>query len=241
LGLVLRKGIDQNLQKIKKDAIVRNLCTNKIILKIIKYMTPKDKDILRLYIPEKSIDEVCNLLTPFPVRVKIVRPRKRIHGSYRKPKTAFTPHLITVNSDLNPYTFLITLLHEIAHLQACINHKSLGHDEKWKNCFTALLKQFIFLDVFPNDVRCALENHIQNMKSSDFLDITLTKTLQKYDTETAVCQDLIPLEDVSQHTVFLFGNKKMEKQTLMRKYYLCKDLKTNKLYRCHPLMKVSLA
>jgi len=204
-------------------------------------MTSKDKDILCSYIPEKSIDAVCNLLTLFPVRVKIVRPRKRIHGSYRKPKTAGDTHLITVNNDLNPYIFLITFLHEIAHLQACMNYKSLRHDNKWKNCFAVLLKQFIALQVFPDDIQCALENHIQNMKSSDFLDISLTKTLQKYDTETVVYQDLIHLEDVSQHTVFLFGNKKMEKQTLIRKYYLCKDLKTNKLYRCHPLMKVSLA
>ena len=203
-------------------------------------MTPKDKDILRSYIPEKSIDAVCNMLTPFPVRVKIVRPRKRIHGSYRKPKTASKPHLITVNNDLNPYTFLITLLHEIAHLQACINHKSLGHDDKWKNCFAVLLKQFIFLAVFPDDVRCALENHIKNMKSSDFLDITLTKTLQKYDAASPVSQNLVLLEDVPKNAIFTFGNKKMEKQTLIRKYYLCKDLKNNKLYRCHPLMKVSL-
>jgi len=48
------------------------------------------------------------------------------------------------------------------------------------------------------------------------------------------------LEEIPEKAVFLFGNKKMEKQTLIRKYYLCKELKTNKLYRCHPLMKVNL-
>jgi len=40
--------------------------------------------------------------------------------------------------------------------------------------------------------------------------------------------------------MFVYGNKKMEKKALMRKYYLCRDLKTNRLYRCHPLMRVSL-
>ena len=202
--------------------------------------TQTDKDILRSYIPENAVEEVCNVLMPFSVQVKIVRPRKRIHGSYRKPKWAWNPHLITVNNDLNPYAFLITLLHEIAHLQACANHKFLGHGEKWKNCFALLLKQFIALNAFPEDVCFALEKHIQNMKSSDFMDVFLTKTLQKYDSKPLVFRDLTHLEDIPEHTVFLYGNKKMEKQTLIRKYYLCKDLKTNKLYRCHPLMEVSV-
>jgi hypothetical protein len=200
----------------------------------------KDKDILRSYIPEKSIDAVCDLLDLFPTRLKIVNPRKQIHGSYRKPKTKTDCHLITVNKDLNSYTFLITLLHEIAHLQAFVNHKLLGHDNVWKNCFAILLRQFISLNVFPNDIRSALEKHIQNIKSSDFLDISLTKTLQEYDKKSSLFQEAITLEEIPEKTVFLFGNKKMEKQTLIRKYYLCKELKTNKLYRCHPLMKVRL-
>ena len=204
-------------------------------------MTSKDRDILRSYIPENAVDEVCNIVDLYSVRVKIVRSRKRIHGSYRKPRNTANYHLITVNYDLNPYTFLITLLHEIAHLQACVNHKSLKHGNVWKNCFATLLKQFIVLGVFPDDVQYALEKHIQNMKSSDFLDVFLTKTLQKYDKIPLVSQGLIALEDVPEKTVFLFGDKKMEKQKLIRKYYLCKELKTNKLYRCHPLMRVSLA
>jgi hypothetical protein len=203
-------------------------------------MISTDKNILHSYIPKKSIGSVCDLLDLFPTRVKIVNPRKRIHGSYRKPKTKADCHLITVNKDLNPYTFLITLLHEIAHLQAYVNHKSLGHRGDWKNCFAALLKQFISLNIFPNDVQSALEKHIQNIKSSDFLDISLTKTLQEYDKKPFLFQETITLEDIPEKSVFLFGNKKMEKQSLIRKYYLCKELKTNKLYRCHPLMKVRL-
>jgi len=149
-------------------------------------------------------------------------------------------HIITINNDLNPYAFLITLLHEIAHLQAFVNHRSLEHGEKWKNCFTLLLKQFISLNVFPFDVQCALEKHTQKIKSSDFLDIFLTKTLQKYDKKSEISQNLIYLEDIPEDTVFFYGNKKMKKQTLIRKYYLCKELKTNRLYRCHPLMQISL-
>ena len=204
-------------------------------------MTLKDKDILRSYIPENAVEMTYNLIASYHVRVDIVRSRKRIHGSYRKPRNPVNYHLITVNYDLNPYAFLITLLHEFAHLQAWINHKSLEHGNAWKNCFATLLKQFIALNVFPDYVQYALEKHIQNVKSSDFLDVFLTKTLQKYDKNSFASQGLTALEDVPENTVFSFGNKKMEKQKLIRKYYLCKELKTNKLYRCHPLMQVSLA
>jgi hypothetical protein len=199
-----------------------------------------DKTILQSYIPVESVDEICNILALYPLKIKIVNPRKRIQGSYRRPRFSTECHIITINRDLNPYTFLITLLHEIAHMQAWVKNRTLRHGTDWKLCFTNLIKQFLSLNVFPEDIQCALKKHLQNIKSSEFLDIFLSKTLQKYDAEPSTAQNLIPLEDVPKNTVFLYGDKKMEKQSLMRKYYLCRDLKTNKLYRCHPLMKVSL-
>jgi hypothetical protein len=199
-----------------------------------------DKNILRSYLPENSVEAICNTLAPFGLKVKIVNPRKRIHGSYQRPKLPTDYHVITINRDLNPYTFLITFLHEIAHMQVWVKYKSTGHGQAWKICFTDLIKQFLSLNVFPDDIKYALEKHIQNIKSSDFLDIFLSKVLQKYDAKTIVTHDLICLEDVPENAVFLYGDKKMEKQALMRKYYLCRDIKTRKTYRCHPLMKVSL-
>jgi hypothetical protein len=199
-----------------------------------------DKNILQSYIPERSVDAICNILAPFRLKVKIVHPRKHIQGSYRRPKTSTDYHMITINRDLNPYTFLITLLHEIAHMQAWMGNKSVGHGQEWKICFMRLIKQFLSLDVFPNEIRYALEKHLQNIKSSDFLDIFLSKALQKYDVKPVISHDLMYLEDVPENTVFLYGDKKMKKQSLMRKYYLCRDIRTNKSYRCHPLMKVSL-
>jgi hypothetical protein len=199
-----------------------------------------DKTILQKYIPERAIDAICDILMTFPVKVKIVRPRKRLQGSYRRPNLSTYYHLITINNDLNPYAFLLTFLHEIAHMQAWVKNKSMGHGQDWKVCFISLIEQFLSLNVFPDDIQYALEKHLQNIKSSDIMDIFLSKTLQKYDTKAFTSPHLIILEDVPKNAVFLYGNKRMEKQALMRKYYLCKDLKTNKLYRCHPLMKVSL-
>ncbi len=203
-------------------------------------MTQSDNTLLLKYLPENSVDAICSLLSAYPVQLKITNPRKRIHGSYRKPKNKSGIHQITVNGDLNKYTFLLTLLHEIAHLHAWVNYKSFGHGDDWKNCFMQLVKQFLLLDVFPEDIKIALEKHLQNIKSSDFMDIFLTKTLQKHDNNNINCNNLISLEEIPENTVFLHDGKYMEKQKLLRKYYLCKDLKTKRMYRCHPLLKVEV-
>ena len=203
-------------------------------------MNTSDKSILSRYIPAVAVDEVFELLCMYPVQLKITNPRKRVHGSYRRPRHISDIHQITVNGDLNVYTFLLTLLHEIAHMNAWITNQSIGHDEKWKNCFSQLIKQFLMLNVFPKDITIALEQHIQNIKSSDFLDITLTKALQQYDKKPLDVQNGISLEDISENTVFLHDGKQMKKQKLLRKYYLCIDVKTKRLYRCHPLLKVDI-
>ena len=203
-------------------------------------MKQSDNDILLKYLPSNSVREVYSLLNVYPIQLKITNPRKRIHGSYRKPTHKLDIHQITVNGDLNKYTFLLTLLHEIAHLHAWVNYKSFGHGQDWKNCFTRLIKQFLLLDVFPEDIKTALERHLQNIKSSDFLDVHLTKTLQKYDKDDSDLQNIIHLEEIPENTVFLHDGKYMEKQKLLRKYYLCKDLKTKRMYRCHPLLEVEV-
>jgi hypothetical protein len=199
-----------------------------------------DKTVLQSYIPIEAVDTICAILAPYPLKLKIVNPRKRIHGSYRRPKFDTDYHLITINRDLNPYMFLIILLHEIAHMQTWLYRRLMKHGYMWRCYFKALLEQFLSLNVFPDDIHYALENHLQNITSSLYLDVYLSKILQKYDDKPFVDQNLMALEDVPKNTVFLYGNKKMEKQAFLRKYYLCKDLKTNRMYRCHPLMKVSL-
>jgi hypothetical protein len=204
-------------------------------------MLQSDKDILIRYIPPKAIDAVWELIMAMPVQIKIVNARKCVHGSYRRPLRHTSNHIITVNNNLNPYAFLITLLHEIAHMHACVKSSAIGHGKVWKNCFMALLRQFLALNVFPSDIQYALSQHLQNIKSSDSLDIYLTKILQKYDPQAAESPAFVFLEDFPENAVFLHGERLMEKKQLMRKYYVCRDIKTNKLYRCHPLLKVVLA
>ena len=195
--------------------------------------------VLVKYLPSKAVTDVFRLLDDGDIFVKIVPPRKTIHGSYRLP-SARRKHFITINNNLNPYMFLITLLHEIAHAHAYVNHKAKGHQKEWKTCFGQLLNQFMELDVFPDDIQLALKQHIRKIKYSDAVDINLTKILRKYDNNTNIDQNTIFLQEIPKNTVFLHNRITFRKETPLRKYILCKNLINNKMYRCHPLMMVSV-
>jgi hypothetical protein len=169
----------------------------------------------------------------------VVPPRKTLQGSYRLPTPRHRP-LITINSNLNPYAFLLTLLHEIAHAQAFKTYKTKGHQKEWKNCFKHLLTVFMEMDVFPADIQLALKQHLEKISYSDSTDIKLTKILRQYDNNAASDSKTIALYEIPKNTVFLHEGKIFQKGEPLRKYILCKNMTNKKMYRCHPLMKVSV-
>jgi len=196
------------------------------------------EQVLEKYLPPKALTDACRLLEDADVSLKIVPPRKTLHGSYRIP-TTYQKHFITINNNLNPYTFLITLLHEIAHAHAWTKHKAKGHQKEWKQCFKQLLNHFIQLDLFPAEIQTALKQHVEKIRYSDITDINLTKALRQYDNQTTNAKT-ISLHEIPRNTVFSHGRIIFHKGETLRKYILCKNLTNNKMYRCHPLMMVSV-
>ena len=86
------------------------------------------------YIPEKAIPFIQFLIDTHNFTLKIVNQRQTKHGDFRKlPNGRFQ---ITVNNNLNPYQFLLTLVHEIAHH---VTHQKFGivqaHGKEWKTVF----------------------------------------------------------------------------------------------------------
>ena len=70
---------------------------------------------LQDYLPPGTYEAVLDYLRQFRVHLTVARERKSILGDYRH-RTHQDNHRISVNGNLNPYSFLITLLHELAHL-----------------------------------------------------------------------------------------------------------------------------
>ena len=77
---------------------------------------------VRNHLPPSTWKYVSNLLLEYPVVVRVVPHRATKLGDYRPPRLDECCHRITVNDDLNIYAFLVTLLHELAHLRvaACM-------------------------------------------------------------------------------------------------------------------------
>ena len=64
------------------------------------------------YVPENSIKILKSWIEELDIDIKIITPRKTKLGDFRYSNGN---SLITINNNLNKYSFLITLTHEIAH------------------------------------------------------------------------------------------------------------------------------
>lgn len=191
---------------------------------------------IKKFVPEGFETIVANLIISYPVQFKIVNPRATKLGDYRPSRNGL-PHQITVNGDLNPYSFLITTIHEFAHLVNYIENgrKVTPHGEEWKNHFRKLLLPIIDTKLLPKDVEISLVNSLVKMKASSCSDIQLSRTLKKYDSANS---DHVLLESLSHSSYFTLKEKKFIKGELRRQRFICTDLLTKKQYLIHRLAEV---
>ena len=119
-------------------------------------------EILSKYIPEHAVVPVFELIKANNVHLKIVNERITRHGDYRKGLSG--KHEITVNGTLNKFRFLITLIHEIAHLVAFekFGRAIKPHGNEWKYSFQLLMVPFIRPEIFPNQLLPLLARHFKN-------------------------------------------------------------------------------
>src|SRR5438309_3050229 len=137
---------------------------------------------LQAFLPVNTFEAVLHYLNFYKVHLTIARERRSILGDYRH-RTSHHTHRISVNGTLNPYAFLITLLHELAHLLTFEKwgNNVQSHGQEWKQIFGQLLAQFLQHNVFPADIEAALLKSISNPAASSCADTTLLKTLRRYD------------------------------------------------------------
>lgn len=196
------------------------------------------RTILSNYLPDDCVDYILKIMQKHPTKFKIVKPRKTKLGDFRwNPITK--ERQITVNGNLNPYSFLITTLHEFAHLIAYekYGNRITAHGKEWKNTFGELLFPIIENKIFPNDVEKALLNSIHSMKASSCNDIPLQRALKKHETRN---ENEILLEEIPKNSTFALNGKVFRKKELRRTRFLCEEIPSGRLYLINRLARINL-
>lgn len=204
-------------------------------------MSKKEAPISHLeqFLPPGTYEPVLQYLHFYKVHLTVAKERKTILGDYRH-RTGIHSHRISVNGNLNQYSFLITLLHELAHLLTFEKwgNKVASHGKEWKTIFGKLLAQFIEHNIFPEDIKHALLQSLHNPAASSCADEILLRTLKKYDTQQSSSHFVESLPEgalFKTHDGRIF--KKGEK---MRKRFRCVEVATKRMYLFSPVYEVEI-
>lgn len=192
---------------------------------------------LAKYLPEYAVKPAFDLIVTNQVHLKIVNERQTRHGDYRRGHTG--KHEITVNSSLNKYRFLMTLIHEIAHLVAFekFGRNIKPHGDEWKFTFQRLMVPFIRPEIFPGQLLPLLARHFKNPTASSDTDTTLSLALKQYDKEN----DKNYVFEIPYGSVFRIKNGKIFKKLAVRtKRFECIEISSGRTYLFNPNAEVEL-
>ncbi len=195
---------------------------------------------LSSFLPPGSFEEVVAYIKQYRVHLTITRKRKSVLGDYRHA-FAGKNHRITVNGDLNPYEFLITLLHELAHLLTFeqYHNRVESHGREWKTCYAKLLLHFIQLGVFPEDIEQALHTSVMNPAATANGETELMLVLRKYNPQKR--SGYAHVADIAEGQLFEMDNGRVfMRGKLRRKRYECVEIATGLRYSFSAIMEVKM-
>ncbi|TVZ26951.1 SprT-like family protein [Gillisia sp. Hel_I_86] len=194
-------------------------------------------DVLEKYLPSHAVSPIFNLIEEHNIHLKIVNERVTRHGDYRRKPNG--GHQITINANLNRFRFLITLVHEIAHLLAFERFGSAikPHGREWKFTFQQMMLPFIRPEIFPIQLLPLIAKHFKNPKASSDTDAQLSVALKSFDPEN----DKNYIFELPLGGVFrIYNGKVFKKGAKRRKRYECVEMDTGKIYLFQPNAEVEL-
>lgn len=196
-------------------------------------------DYLSRFIPVAAVPLTLHYLNHYQVHLTITRERKTVLGDYRHA-TRHQSHRISVNSNLNSYAFLITLIHEIAHLVTFMQHghRVQSHGKEWKQTYAFLLKDYLEMKIFPEDIQQSLQQSLHNLPASSCSDEDLMRILKRYD---AVQDGKVMVEQVPDGALFSIDpGRVFKKGKKLRKRYQCLEVATGRVYLFSPVFEVKV-
>jgi predicted SprT family Zn-dependent metalloprotease len=184
---------------------------------------------LQKFIPDASAELALKYLQQFKVHLTITRGRKTILGDYRHA-TPEKNHRISVNGNLNKYAFLITLIHELAHLITFLQYGNdvQSHGKEWKGLYRKILEDFLPMEIFPADIMQALKKSLHNLPASSCADEELMRILKRYDQADGKS---IFVEQIPEGALFkMEGGAVFRKGKKLRKRFQCIEMDSGKIY-----------
>jgi hypothetical protein len=186
--------------------------------------------LLQRQVPENAAQYCFDLWLEDPFHFIISKTRATKLGDFRF-RSDRKIQTITINYDLNPYQFLITYIHEVAHYRA---FKQFGigikpHGTHWKNTFRSLMIPMLSDLVFPRDILIPLKRHLINPKASSGADLFLSKEMRKYD-QGKSDNPALYLNDLKIGEEFVLKGRKFKKQSTRRTRVLCLEVDSGKKY-----------
>ena len=184
------------------------------------------------HLPASAVAYCVSLHQHYPFEFRLSRPRKTRLGDFRALPDG-TTH-ITVNADLNPYAFLITLVHEIAHCAVYRTHKRRGkpHGRTWQTTFQRLMAPLLTDAVFPPDVLGPLRTYLVCPAATTSAQPALMQALRQHNsapmTPTAPNQRV--LRQLAEGQAFRFQKKTYTRGKLRRTRVVCKEEQSGRSY-----------
>jgi hypothetical protein len=194
-------------------------------------------DHLQKFLPPDTYEAVLQYLQFYKVHLTVAVERKSILGDYRH-RTHFSNHRISVNGNLNRFSFLITLLHELAHLLTFeqFGNKVLSHGREWKLIYGKLLEQFLQNKIFPADIEKELLDSLKNPAATSCAEDGLVRVLRRYDDKKSHHR---LVEEIPENGIFRCDDGRIFKRgEKMRKRFKCVEVKTGRVYLFSPVYEV---
>jgi SprT protein len=187
-----------------------------------------DLAIFEKYFPETTTEYCYKLWKEYQFKFKITRPRQSKLGDYcyRSDRG----HQITVNANLNPYSFLVTYIHEVAHLQTFkkYGNKPEPHGKEWKRYFRETFQPLLQPAILPIELLNPLIDYLKNPAATTQGAKPLIIALRQFDTN--IEEGTIVLTSLQAGENFELNGRIFTKGELRRTRFLCTDHKNGKRY-----------
>jgi len=185
-------------------------------------------DILKQLLPAGSHDLAAGWLDSPGLGLRLYQRKSHRLGAY-----VFSRHdgdRIMLNTRQHPYSLLITLAHEVAHMRVTRRYgrKVRPHGPEWQETFSRLIEEAVCIQDLPPDILQVMRLIARKPRSTHFSDPAISAILLPYESPGGSHALLEHLPAGSQFT--LHNGKRYIKGEKNRTRYRCTLAGTNRVF-----------